>query len=511
MKQSDRNQQSLPRFWIYKKFNRRIFLALLFFMLGSRKGIKAQKIDTIRCEWCWLGAVTNNSLTIKAKLNNQVIPGKNYIWVFYHQTPDLGVNNRAVTKVLATSLDDRIATFNLVDLAEDTTYYYVIVADGRRYPTQGSLQFKTVKVHQPYSFAIACSSCAGGTLAQYGTSGVSNHRVFDTIRQYQYRDRIDRKKKNLALFVHMGDFHYRNDFPFLGLKENRLDDYRRNYDLVMNQSRQKNLYQNIPLAYVWDDHDYGTNDSDGSYRLKYVASKAYRERVPSYPLVERLNQAKAKGAIYQSFVIGRVRFVMTDSRFDRDAINAADNLNKTLLGNNQREWLLQQFKIGKKHQQNRREGLTIWVNTIPWIAAKDNFKTDSWNRFHRERTVIANFIKENQIDRLLMISGDAHMLALDDGMAGTANSYATNGGGSFPVIQAASLDSSRSFKGGPYNGDKYIVSSQVKSKNGAIPGKGQWGLLNFVDDGKAIEVKVELKRMEDTLIRHSFIFPTVYS
>ena len=100
----------------------------------------------------------------------------------------------------------------------------------------------------------------------------------------------------------MGDLHYRNDLPFLGLKENYLDDYRYNYDLVMKQTRQKNLYQNIPLAYIWDDHDYGTNDSNGSYNLKYIASEAYRERVPYYPLVEELNITKGRGAIYQSFI-----------------------------------------------------------------------------------------------------------------------------------------------------------------------------------------------------------------
>ena len=274
----------------------------------------------------------------------------------------------------------------------------------------------------------------------------------------------------------------------------------------MTQSRQKNLYQNIPLAYIWDDHDYGFNDSDGSYNLKYLAGEAYREQVPSYPLAEDLNKTKSEGAIYQSFVIGRVRFIMTDSRFHQESINADNSLNKTLLGKRQKAWLLDQFKIGKNQQLKNQEGLIIWVNSIPWIAQVNDLKTESWNKFERERNEIANFIKENNIDKLLMISGDAHMLALDDGMSGTANNYATGGGGSFPVIQVASLDSFGSFKGGPYNGAKYIIDPNVKHKNGAILGKGQWGLLNFVDDGNQIEVKVELKRIKDTLIQHNFIF-----
>ena len=489
------------RFWHYKRFSRRIFLALLF-CLVAKKISATEKVNTTKCEWCWIGAVTDRSITIKAKLNNKITP-RNYIQVFYAQNSDLSLGNKELEKVAAASFSNQIATFDLIDLLEDTTYYYVIIADGRRYPSQGTLKFKTVKINQPYSFAIACSSCAGGTISQFSNLGVSNSKVFDLIRNYKYQ-KEDGQDSNLDLFVHMGDLHYRNDLPVIGLKENYLDDYQYNYHLVMTQKRQKDLYQNIPLAYVWDDHDYGTNDSDGSYNLKYIASKAYREQVPHYSLVETLED-KRQGAIYQSFTIGRVRFIMTDSRFYQDPTDAVDNNNKTLLGQNQREWLFQQLKIAKQRQIDNQEGLTVWVNSIPWIA-KQNSAIGSWNKFSHERNKIANFIKENQIDKLIMISGDAHMLAIDDGTGETANSYATGGGGSFPVIQAASLDSRPSFKGDTYNGEKYIINSKVKSKNGAIPGKGQWGVLKFIDNGEKIELKVELKRMKETLIQHDFIF-----
>ena len=495
----------MEKFWLDKRFNRRVFIALLFSLIAHTKKSTANKIkiNNLKCDWCWLGAVTDNSITIKAKLNHKAVKNKNYLQVFYDRGNDLSFNNLTIEKVPATSLCDRIATFNLTNLVEDTVYHYVIITDGRRYPHQGTLQFKTVKVNRPYNFAIACSSCAGGTIPQMVSSAVSNSKIFDVIRRHKYK--VNGQDANLALFIHLGDLHYRNDLPALGLKENYLDDYRHNYDLVMSQTRQRNLYQNIPLAYVWDDHDYGFNDSDGTYPLKYLASQVYREQVPCYPPIESLDKTKGEGAIYQSFTIGRVRFIMTDSRFYQDPINLADR-DRTILGNNQKKWLYEQFLIGKERQKTNQEKLLIWINTIPWIADKSDRQTASWNKFARERTEIANFIKENQIEQLLMISGDAHMLAIDDGMQGTANSYAPGGGGSFPVIQAASLDSTGSYKGGPYNGAKYIINSDVKSINGAIPGKGQWGLFNFIDDGNRIEVKVELKRMEQTLIEHSFFF-----
>jgi hypothetical protein len=44
-----------------------------------------------------------------------------------------------------------------------------------------------------------------------------------------------------------------------------------------------------------------------------------------------------------------------------------------------------------------------------------------------------------------MISGDAHMVAIDDG---TNSDYADGGGGGFPVFHAGALDRSSSVKGG---------------------------------------------------------------
>ena len=89
-----------------------------------------------------------------------------------------------------------------------------------------------------------------------------------------------------------------------------------------------------------------------------------------------------------------------------------------------------------------------------------------------------------------MISGDAHMLALDDG---SNNIYASEGVASFPVIQAASLDSIGSIKGGDYS-------------EKPIKGRKQWGVLHFTDDGQKIEVKVELKKKNETKIEAIFTF-----
>lgn len=271
----------------------------------------------------------------------------------------------------------------------------------------------------------------------------------------------------------MGDFHYRN------IDVADLTKYQKAYNDVLSQPRQRQLYQNVPIAYVWDDHDYGPNNSDGTFAGQLVAREAYREQVPHYPLAEPENN----GAIYQSFIIGRVRFIMTDNRSCRSPYQDDDNSTKTVLGDRQKEWFVRELETGRDEQ-----GLIVWVNTFPWIGVSGD---DGWHRYTTERREIATFIKDNNINnKLLMIAGDAHMIALDDGRN---NQYASGGGGSFPVVHAAALDSTPSEKGGPYS-------------EGAHKGTSQWGVLKFTDNGSKIEVEVKLKRHHNTKIRRFFSF-----
>jgi hypothetical protein len=66
----------------------------------------------------------------------------------------------------------------------------------------------------------------------------------------------------------------------------------------------------------------------------------------------------------------------------------------------------------------------------------------------------------------MMLSGDAHALAIDNG---SNNTYGGLSPG-FPVFHAAALDRQGSEKGGPYS-------------EGMFPGGGQFGLVTVHDDG----------------------------
>ena len=80
----------------------------------------------------------------------------------------------------------------------------------------------------------------------------------------------------------------------------------------LTQPGQAALYRHVPIAYVWDDHDYGPNDAGADSPTRTAARTAYREVVPHHPLVR-----PGDSPIQQAFTIGRVRFVLTDNRSER--------------------------------------------------------------------------------------------------------------------------------------------------------------------------------------------------
>jgi hypothetical protein len=115
----------------------------------------------------------------------------------------------------------------------------------------------------------------------------------------------------------------------------------------------------------------------------------------------------------------------------------------------QESWLLGELS-------DNSTDLIVWVSTRPWIN-KDEVGDDSWGGFAEQRKRIANHIATNNIKNLVMLSGDAHMVAIDNGTNSDYNSVSGNAG--FPVFQAAALDRWGSVKGGPFSHGCYTYTA----------------------------------------------------
>jgi len=372
----------------------------------------------------WSGAVTPSGATVNAQLAESSAVVR--LVVSEHQDLSSPVHSPIHSVSQATN---RIVSIGIDGLEPDTTYHYAIEADGVLYDSMPGT-FKTFP-DGPSSFTFAFSN--------HARTG-SEDGVFAAIRS---RDPL--------FYLNTGD--WQDDDVVM----NDVNLFRQAYDAQVNSTAQSSLYRSTPFVYMWDDHDYGPNDSDATAPGREASRSVYQEYVPHYPLVAGSGDVP----IYQAFSVGRVRFIMTDLRSERTPNSAPDGPNKSMMGAAQKEWFKQELLAA-----NGVYPVIIWVNTVPWIAAEQG-GADHWGGFATERRELADFIEQNEIQGLMVLSGDAHALAIDDG---TNNTFSSSGAPGFPVFQAGALDATARSKGGPYS-------------HGDVAADQQFGLVTVLDDG----------------------------
>lgn len=373
-------------------------------------------------EWIWSGAVTSDSATVVAR-----VPGGGSVRLAVSPRPDL--SDPVWVEPVVTGATYRFAVSGLEPA---TSYGYAVEVDGRFDMVRNGV-FSTF-ADGPFDFAVAVGGCARLH---------SNGAVYDVIRQ-----------ADPDLMLMLGDFYYGD------IGRNSVDAFRDAFAATLTQPAQDALYRSVPIAYVWDDHDFGPDNADSTSPAAPAAHAAFRELVPHYPLALAGDEAP----IAQAFTVGRVRFILTDGRAAKTVTEP-----RTMLGDEQLDWLEAELL-----DASQRYPVVVLATDVPWIAAPEE-GGDDWGGYPEERARIAAFIEENGIDNLIMLAGDAHMVAIDDG---SNSGYGPSLAPAFPVMHAAALDRVGSFKGGPYS-------------EGAFPGGGQYGLVEVTDDGGAT-VKVRL-------------------
>ena len=410
-------------------------LADVYSFLVAQLGIDYTLVD----RGPWSGAVTPTSVVVKAKLPLDGMVAR------------LAVSRNALLSRPLYTLPVRAETnrhdlvaFEVENLQPDTHYYYALEVDGRLdRATRG--EFHTFPAAGPASFTFAFASCA---------HTASTNEVFDRIRE-----------NHPLFYMNMGDFHY------LDIRTNSRAHYWAAYDTVLASPQQAELYRHVPFVYIWDDHDFGGNNSNRKASSHPAARFCYDEYVPHYPLAF----GEGDVPISQSFAVGRVKFILTDLRSERDDVKKKDDAKKSMMGAKQKEWFKQEL-----FSANGKYPLICWVSSVPWIgeAGKGTYRHVATNQFgymHHtnliessrtnrnrggtnvevyrsifatERRAIADFIKPNHIHGVCILHGDSHMLAADDG---SHSDFATGGGAPIPVMCAAPLDQAASIKGGYYS------------------------------------------------------------
>ncbi len=374
-------------------------------------------------EGFWAGALASDHLEVRARISTVTDSVRLVACPF----PCIG-DPFYSPYASADSAHDRVARLVLHGLLPDREYQY-------RFEVNGVLDTATLHTgyfstpHDgPFSYSFVTGSC--------NTTGT--HPVWQAMRE---RDPL--------FFLSLGDLHYRD--PNSLALDDHWDPYRTD---VLSVPPMQDLLHAMPIAHVWDDHDFCGDASDGSSLGKYNAARAFRDYVPHYGLHHQ-------ESIHQSFTMGRVHFVLSDLRSTRSSSSMMDI--------EQFVWLQNEFRFARDHGL-----ITAWISPLTWNSTTS---TENWGGQPAERTLLNDFLFAEQIQNLFILSGDAHMLAIDDGWNAD---FSTNGDHTYlyPIFQAAAIARTGSYKGGVFDQGGYFPNTDMAH--------GQFGEVLVNDDGDEI-------------------------
>jgi alkaline phosphatase D len=164
--------------------------------------------------------------------------------------------------------------------------------------------------------------------------------------------------------------------------------------------RLDSIFRMVPNYAIWDDHDFGPNDSNGSFILKDKSLETFAHFWPN-PTVGIPGQ---KG-ITSMTTIGDVDIFFLDNRYHRvpkDLVTRpylSVQHGQTILGQEQISWLIQAIKTS----QASFKVICIGGQFINSAAVYENY-----SNYAEERAYIRDLLVMNKIKNVIFLSGDRH-------------------------------------------------------------------------------------------------------
>jgi alkaline phosphatase D len=308
---------------------------------------------------------------------------------------------------------------DVIGLQAGTTYYYQFTALGAK-SLVGRTQTAPNNGSEHLRFAIvSCSNYEAGYFNAYAKIAQRN---------------------DLDAVIHLGDYIYEYGQGGYGdstLKNQRqvlpkneilsLEDYRTRYSIYRLDKDLRSVHQQHPFIVVWDDHETANDsykegaenhsESEGSWaNRRAIARQVYAEWLPI--------RGEAQ-SIYRKINYGNLAdLILLDTRLEgrekqikdvKDAQLYAEN--RTILGNKQREWFLNELKNSQAQWKIIGNQVIFAEFNIGWASAAIQGYTpeqlesrflDIWDGYPAERTKIIDFIKNNQINNVVFLTGDFH-------------------------------------------------------------------------------------------------------
>lgn len=184
-------------------------------------------------------------------------------------------------------------------------------------------------------------------------SCMSDSHAFEHVRQKIWPQMMNHNPEFLIL---LGDEVYVDDFDFVKRQQaNEFDIWTRFIDsfrkIPLFQARQL-----IPILAIWDDHDFGTNNSDKNFKGKKYSEKVFNAFFGGEEIAGVYK--KANQGVYFSFNGFGQKFLFMDDRYYREP--QGSNKNYAHWGKKQHQWFKNQI---------------LTATTPIWLANGDQFFT----------------------------------------------------------------------------------------------------------------------------------------
>jgi alkaline phosphatase D len=274
----------------------------------------------------------------------------------------------------------------LTDLQPGTIYEYRIFVDHKKIPLQGEQQFTTrpiwayQKPAPDFSFTIgSCNYINELSTDRAGAPYGGGYNIFQTITS-----------KQPQFMLWLGDNVYYRE-----------SDWTSRSGMIHRYTHSRNIPEvaaflaNVPQFAIWDDHDFGPNNSDRSFIHKTISKEVFDLFWANPP-----QSNSTLSGITNQFDWSDCQFFLLDNRYDR-APNERKDADRTILGKSQLEWL--------------KESLLNSPATFKFIALGGQFlntapvfENYSANGFNTERQEIIDFILQHHIKNVVFLTGDRH-------------------------------------------------------------------------------------------------------
>ena len=156
----------------------------------------------------------------------------------------------------------------------------------------------------------------------------------------------------------------------------------------------RGLLQRCSNIGIWDDHDFGPNDSDMNFAKKALSLEIFRDFWPNPGAGLR----DVPGVFFRHR-LGDVEIFATDGRYHRSPNDAADGPEKTMLGEAQLAWL-----VNGLAESDARFKLVVFGSQV--LNPICNWEGMGKYAFERKR--LLNVLATRHVKGVFFLSGDRH-------------------------------------------------------------------------------------------------------